>query len=249
MSSNESALVRYDPFAAMDRLDDEAILAELEGRVMKALVYSFNQGGQTVTGLSKVGVDAVVREMAKQHEVIRELECTFQDFGEDALFTAKAGRYVVKFDEQKGVAAEVLLDTRIGTKRQWKKMKTKRGIEDNPFWYEQGSMKALRNANMRLLREDLKQQIIAKAQATEGAVREVKAEDAAVNEPAPRQSTGTRKPSEAQLKRLHAIKNANQVTDESLKQYIKEIHHKDSTLTLTLEEYNITCDWLEGKIQ
>lgn len=237
--------MRYDPFAAMDRLDDEAILAELEGRVMKALVYSFNQGGQTVTGLSKAGVDATVREMAKQHEVIRELECIFQDFGNDALFTAKAGRYAVKFDSEQGKAVEVLLDTRIGTKRQPKKMPNGR---DNPFWFEQGSMKALRNANMRLLREDLKQAIIARAMAEEGGVREVRPEEAAIPE-TPRQPTGTtRKPSDAQMRRLRAIQKAHQVSDEALHTYLQEIHKLGSVNDITLRQYETVCNWLEGKI-
>ena len=244
MATEESSLVRYDPFAAMDRLDDEAILAELEGRVMKALVYSFNQGGQTVTGLSKAGVDATVREMAKQHEVIRELDCTFQDFGNDALFTAKAGRYAVKFDSEQGKAVEVLLDTRIGTKRQSKKMPNGR---DNPFWFEQGSMKALRNANMRLLREDLKQAIIARAMA-EGGVREVRPEEAAIPETPRQQATGSRKPSDAQIRRLRAIQKAHQVSDEALHAYLQEIHKLASVNDITLKQYETVCNWLEGKI-
>lgn len=170
-----TALVpRYDPFVAMDRLDDELILAELQGRIADALAYSFEQGGKQVVGLSKAGVDATVREMAKQGEVIREMSLDWRDNGDEVLFTAKAGRYVVKTDNESGQVIEVLMDTAFGCKRQSKKM-PKGG--DNPFWFEQGSMKAARNARMRLIREDLKQQVIALA-AKQGKTRRLSAEDA-----------------------------------------------------------------------
>lgn len=164
------AVVTWDPFVAMDRLDDDAIMAELEGRTIKALVYEFKQDGGTVRGLSKVGVDSVAREMAKQGEVLREMELDWAVDDDGAvLFKAKVGRYMVQTNQATGEIHEVLLDTAFGVKRQEKGYA---GGRANPFWFEQGSMKAARNARMRLIREDLKQTVI-QAAVNEGRVQKV----------------------------------------------------------------------------
>ena len=155
------AVAKWDPFQAMDRLDDAQIVAELEGRVSKALVYQFNQGGQNVQGLSKKGVDAVCREMAKQGEVLRELEMDWQDAGEVVYFKSKVGRYAVRVNDQDGRVSEVLMDTAFGVKAQAKSMQRRDGsTQSDPFWFEKGAMKAARNGKMRLIREDLRQQVI-----------------------------------------------------------------------------------------
>ncbi|MEW6016457.1 MAG: hypothetical protein AB1760_00120 [Pseudomonadota bacterium] len=162
MSVTETqAIAKYDPFTIMDKLDDQLIADELQGRLAKVLAYSFQQDGKKVTGLSKAGVDAVSREMAKQGEVIREIELDWQDLGSEVLFKAKVGRYALRVDAETGKTIEVLMDTVFGVKRQ-PKTYPKGGI--NQWWFEQGSMKAIRNGKMRLIREDLKQQIIAIAE-------------------------------------------------------------------------------------
>lgn len=170
----EKSLVnkQWDPFLAMDRLDDQAIIAELQGQTVKALVYEFKQNGQLVTGLSKAGVDAVVREMAKQGEVLREMELNVLETPDEFVAQVKAGRYVIQTNQQTGEVKETLLDVVFGVKRQPKKHPSG---TPNPFAYEQAVSKAARNAKMRLLREDLKQTIIALAR-KEGRVKEVKPE-------------------------------------------------------------------------
>ncbi len=137
----------FDPFLAMDRLDDDLIIRELKGEVIQEYVYSFDQSGKKVEGLSKKGVDAAVGELARKGEVIRELTCdVFRDT--DAYeFTVKAGRYAVSADGK-----EVLLDTKLGFKRQ---LKSYENGKANPFFFEQGGAKAARNAAKRLLPEDL----------------------------------------------------------------------------------------------
>lgn len=157
MSEETRALTTWDPFQAMDRLDDEAIVAELEGRVIGVLVYEYRQDQQMVRGLSKAGVDAVCREMAKQGEVLRELSLDWQDGERDAFFKAQVGRYSVQTDKTTGEIRELLLDTAFGVKRQ-PKLYPKGGL--NPHWFEQGASKALRNGKRRLIREDLAQEII-----------------------------------------------------------------------------------------
>lgn len=154
------AVTQWDPFVAMDRLDDQAIIAELQGQTVKALVYEFRQDGKPVSGLSKAGVDATVREMAKQGEVLRELELNVLDTPDEYVAHVKAGRFAIQTNQQTGEVKETLLDVVFGVKRQPKRHPNGAA---NPFAYEQACTKAARNAKMRLLREDLKQAIIAMA--------------------------------------------------------------------------------------
>lgn len=145
------------PFVIMDAMDDALIIAELEGRLPDILTYHFegkNEKGEVtvIWGLSKIGVDEATSELAKGGEVIRELELIFMDGKDEGFFQVKSGRYAVMKD-----GTEVLLDTKIGAKRQTKKYKNG---SDNPFWYEQGAMKAARNAAMRLIPANIKQGVI-----------------------------------------------------------------------------------------
>src|SRR5690242_11164339 len=50
-------------FLEFDRADDDQIMAEIRGGVVEEYVYEFQQGGQTVTGLSLAGVMAVAQSM------------------------------------------------------------------------------------------------------------------------------------------------------------------------------------------
>lgn len=167
----------FDPFRAMDKLDDELFLEEMKGRIVDTWAYSFRQDGKDVNGLSKVGVDQACREMAKSGEVIREENVEYTIDPTDKryiLFKGFASRIAVAKDGR-----EVVLDRTIGTKRQCVFIATKeKGITDkvNPFWYEQGAMKSLRNARMRLLSEEIKTKIIVFSKENKK-VREVKPED------------------------------------------------------------------------
>jgi len=150
-----------DPFEVMDQMDDEIIIKEIEGRIVDTWVYHFkDETGREQWGLSKVGVDASCAELAKKGEVIRELDVSYQVDPTDkqyVLFTGKAARYAVARDGK-----EVLLDTAIGTKRQGLfTIKRDGSTIKNPFWFEQGAMKALRNARSRLISEEIKSKIIA----------------------------------------------------------------------------------------
>lgn len=149
-----------DPFEVMDQMDDEIILKEIEGRIVDTWVYHFkDDNGREQWGLSKVGVDASCAELAKKGEVIREIDVSYQIDPTDkqyVLFVGKAARYGVARDGK-----EVLLDTAIGTKRQGLIGFRKDGTSfKNPFWFEQGAMKALRNARGRLISEEIKTKII-----------------------------------------------------------------------------------------
>jgi hypothetical protein len=49
------------PMVAMDRADEAQILDEIQGRALGAMLYSFEQAGSTLTGLSYAGVLECVR--------------------------------------------------------------------------------------------------------------------------------------------------------------------------------------------
>lgn len=154
----------FDPFRAMDLCDDELIKEELNNRISKTWVYKFPQDGKDVIGLSKIGVDQACRHLASKGEVIREESVGYdRDPVDDRfmLFTAYASRIAVSSD-----GLEIVLERVSGTKRQCVYIVTRaEGITDrvNPFWFEQGSMKAFRNARFRLLSEDVKAQVITMA--------------------------------------------------------------------------------------
>jgi len=161
------------PFWLMDRLDDELIVQELEGRLPSVLTYHFKDRttGKEIWGVSKSGVDEATAELAMKGEVVREIEMNMVDHETEALFTVKSGRYLINKEGTK----EILLDTKFGFKRQ-SKLTTSGG--SNPFWYEQGAIKAARNASMRLIPKTIIQAVIelAKRKFAEGnkeAVKEV----------------------------------------------------------------------------
>jgi len=156
------------PFRIMDSLDDELIIQELEGRLPEILTYHFKDKGQEIWGLSKAGVDEAKGELGKQGECIRELEVTFTEKEDEAFFTVKAGRYVVSRDGK-----EILLDTAFGFKRQPKKYSSG---SLNPFWFEQGGVKASRNASMRLIPKSIVQAVIEHAKKV-GSVKEISESD------------------------------------------------------------------------
>lgn len=158
---SELPAIQPDPevFQAMDRLDDDQIVAEMKGEILSTYVYEFNEGGQTVRGLSKAGTDDAARYMAlKFGETIREIEIKLESQDDDyAYFTAKAQRVMIR---DNGTIVE--LDSAIGQKRQAKfgySRKTKERYP-NGFWYEQGGQKAMRNAKQKLMPAPIKQALI-----------------------------------------------------------------------------------------
>lgn len=149
-------------FELADSFDDEQIsnaLAEHGKDSMERFVYMFeDKDGKRVIGLSKNGVDEIVQHMERQGIALREIgDAQVIDSGEHINVLIKAGRYYIdgKGNEQLGATA-------IGSKRQWKKLKTKKsGVIDNPFYLEQAISKAARNAKRRLMPEALIKKLIA----------------------------------------------------------------------------------------
>jgi hypothetical protein len=107
----------WDPFQLMDRMDEEALLKELEGVASTDLVYVVKESGQEVIGLSKVGVDECCMALVSQGQVIREEDLQYEMIGEgeerEALFKVRAARFTISPEGR-----EVRLDQVIGVKRQ-----------------------------------------------------------------------------------------------------------------------------------
>jgi len=132
--SNE--LVTAD-FQQLDRLDEEQILAEMQGAVLDTYVYSFKSGGRQVTGLSWAGVKAVAAKMGSVQVDLLQL-------------TPGEGGWtcVVKATAPDG-------SSRIGAAEQPYEMDTKRGPQPDPFALPKCVSKAQRNAIRALLPESL----------------------------------------------------------------------------------------------
>lgn len=241
-------VMEFDPFRAMDKLDDKLILDELEGRVSNVWVYSFPQDGKKVEGLSKIGVDQACREMAKQGEVIREGNLQYNIDPTDkryVLFAVEAKRIAVNRE-----GGEIVLDSVIGTKRQCVNIITReRGITDkqNPFWYEQGAMKAARNARMRLISEETRARIITLAR--EGKkTREVTPDDDIPDMSHEGVQTRHDEPAtDPQQKKIFAMLKHKEPDDKKWLPLIKDIIKRDiaSKKELTKQDAKLIIDALD----
>lgn len=142
--------MELSPYKKMDMLDDQQIVCEIlrdtTSNVAKKLFYSLS-GAE---GLSKKGVDECINAYARSHNVsftekhAQVLPCPLDP--EYVLFSAEV-------EEHKEIEGKkVHVQTVVGSKRQWTKFKKKdKSIHDDPFWFEKGTAKALRNAKIRLI--------------------------------------------------------------------------------------------------
>lgn len=255
----ETIRTGFDPFLAMDKLDDEAILAEIKGRIIEKWVYHYPQDGKEVWGLSKVGVDQACTEMAKRGEVIRELSLTFQPDPTDnryMLFVAVAARYAVDKDGK-----QIFLDQVTGTKRQCVYYVKKSGITEdlNNFYFEQGAMKAFRNARSRLISEETRARIIGLAK-EQGKVQEVKGEEIAepANSQQPQKPVDAQKVSnkinaawanqvitEPQAKRLYAIAKAAGWTAKDIEIFLQKRVGNPDVEAVKVGDYQKLCSDIE----
>lgn len=143
-------------FELMDALDDEQTLAEIQGKVIEDYVYSVDGQYQ----LSKAGVNWACREYAKKKEIIRVIGHPqgIADPGdpEYVLVTTLAQRFAL---DEKG--HEIGLDTYVGAKRQWRKMRLKDGsIVPNVYWWEHAVSKSQRNSRLGLMEADFIAKVI-----------------------------------------------------------------------------------------
>lgn len=165
-----------DIFKKFDELDDSLVLAEVDKKVGEVWVYRFNQKGHDIWGLAKEGVDQCAIAMGNKGIALREGKVTFEmdpTSPEHVIFTAVVSKHLVDKAGQ-----EAMVEQTIGVKRQslMRKITKQDGYEmvSNEFWAEQGAMKAIRNAKMRLIPEEIKSLVIANAKKSKGKVRSFK---------------------------------------------------------------------------
>ena len=139
---------------------------------------AFKQKGHDIWGLAKEGVDQCAIAMGNKGIALREGKVTFEmdpTSPEHVIFTAVVSKHLVDKAGQ-----EAMVEQTIGVKRQslMRKITKQDGYEmvSNEFWAEQGAMKAIRNAKMRLIPEEIKSLVIANAKKSEGKVRSFQGE-------------------------------------------------------------------------
>lgn len=163
-----------DIFQRFDALDDKVIIDELENRVVDNWVYHFKpKNAPEVWGIGKAGIDGCMVMLGKKGIALREENVGYDidpTNSQYVLFTAKVSKHLI--DKQ---GEEAMVESAIGTKRQWTRMLLKDGktIVPDPFWFEKGSIKALRNAKARLIPEEIKAKIVTFAK-SKGKVKEIK---------------------------------------------------------------------------
>jgi len=142
-----------------DRLDNDVIIAQLQGRSVTTWAYTFQQEGKKLSGLSVTGIEECSRLAAMRGEALRVLTFRLEDQGEAYFAMVECGRFAVR---EGGEA--VLLDTALGTKREMKvKVRRSGGYYTDGNAADVAMSKAARNAKAKLLDPQLKEQVMAAA--------------------------------------------------------------------------------------
>lgn len=151
-------------FQQFEKLDDEQIVAEITGKIYsdsaKAMYYTKDKR----ESLSKRGLDECCIALQTKGYVLREEDLSFVPCPVDknfVVFSAKVSAFQITGK------VELKMNTVIGTKRQ---ELLERGKKD-PYWFEKGSQKALRNAKKKLIPEKIKADVIHGAKQKEHSFR------------------------------------------------------------------------------
>jgi hypothetical protein len=134
-------------YQMMDKRDEEQIVASLQGKYLDEFVYSFQQGGKMIEGLSWLGIQEAARAYGGIQCSIDKMK--IEDKKDDIVV------YVEAFDNQTQSSS-------IGVGVQAKMMLTYKGIIEDPFAIQKAVSKAQRNAKKQLLPQQLLKQWIEK---------------------------------------------------------------------------------------
>lgn len=146
-------------YIASELADDESIEKNMLGQAMEHYVYSFQQEGKTVTGLSVAGVNETIRSLNRKANSGYKIRII-----PDSL---KINRDV-EYNGEKGVEVQVIAenmvtgDTGIGIKFEPYTKKGKKGSYANTFCIEKAVSKAERNAKRKLMPEKMAVEMIKK---------------------------------------------------------------------------------------
>lgn len=152
-----------DIYLAFDKLD-EALIEEgvraIALNTPKPLAYTFPVGGKQVEGLSSVGIDVAVREMAKQGELLRVgvKDVSWEEKPRTIFATVVATRYSVNLE----TGEEMALDSRLGscTQKKWMQLRDG-GQRFDEFAVTKAVRKAQRNAFAQLLTPSVLARVLA----------------------------------------------------------------------------------------
>jgi hypothetical protein len=153
------ANINQEFFVSSEIADDQMIEQEILGQAMEHYVYSFDQEGKKVTGLSVAGVNEMTRQLTRKSNSGYKIRIV-----PDSL---KIERDVV-YDGIKGVEVRVVAEnmvtgeTGIGIKFESYKKKGKKGEYANTFAIEKAVSKAERNAKRKLIPEKAAVEMIKK---------------------------------------------------------------------------------------
>jgi len=139
-----------EAFKLMEYRDEEQVVAALGGKYLDEFVYSFQQGGKTVEGLSWVGIQEAARSYGGIQCPVEKMK--IEDTGKEIIVMLEA------IDTQTNSSA-------IGVSSQQKMMKTSRGVMEDTFARQKAVAKAQRNAKRQLLPQALLRQWIEKHRA------------------------------------------------------------------------------------
>ncbi len=237
-------------FKIMDDYDTDQIVQELIGNIdaqmKKIYLYEFQQGGKTIRGLSKSGVEQLALIAPKEcGQAFRmEGDPNIVETEDSFRATVTVGRYSVrgipslckscgKPIPEAGTINTYLIDTSVGAAREPKKSKITGGrIRDNRFAFRVAISKAKRNAILSLLPHNLKVSFMALLAGEK-------------NENV-RQITGETYVSQRQTKRLHAIASERGLGHKGILEIIHEYGY-DSTNKITVKDYGTIVKKIEEK--
>ena len=126
----EEVVIEEDGFLQMEVIDDQSIIADMQGHANESYVYSFKQGGRAVQGLTLAGIN----EAANRRGGLQIDELQIKDNENAWIVTAKA------LDTNTG-------SSRYGACEQAKKM----GSKADPYAFAKAVHKAQRNALKQLI--------------------------------------------------------------------------------------------------
>ena len=194
---------------ASEFADDAIIEQEMSGDVLPHFIYSFEQQGKTITGLSVKGVNETVRRLNRDKKSGYKIS-----FHPDHM---RVERDVV-YNDEKGVEVTVLAENIVDGNRAWgikfePYMKTgKNGKYANTFAVEKALSKAERNAKRKLIPEVVATNMIAALIKEGNEIQSIEAPQEVYRSVMPAQPRAST-PQDLQTVIENAIKNAKSVDD------------------------------------
>ncbi len=159
----------HEAYLAFDAIDEQLLLqgvTAIAKNTPKPLVYSFPVGGKQTSGLSSIGVDVAVREMAKQGELLRIVDLEEHQGWKETPKSIYATVIATRFSVNLETGEELKLDSRLGVCIQPKFMKLREGgVRFDDFAVTKAMRKAQRNAFSQLLTPSIVAAILQTAKA------------------------------------------------------------------------------------